>query len=182
MHIYLETDRLALRRFTEADADDLVELHNDPDVMRYLNGGKATPREVIVGETLPAFIHGGFFAAVERETGGFLGWFHLRAPKGGTEDEPELGYRLRKSSWGKGYATEGSLALIDKAFAELGARRVFAQTMSVNRGSRRVMEKCGLRFVRTFFEDWPDLIDGSDQGEVEYELLRPDWAAARATR
>lgn len=176
MHSYLETGRLTLRRFTEADADDLVELHNDPDVMRYLNGGKASPREVIVGETLPAFIHGGYFAAVERETGEFLGWFHLRAPEGGAEDEPELGYRLRKPSWGKGYATEGSLAFIDKAFAELGARRVFAQTMSVNHGSRRVMEKCGLRFVRTFFQDWPDVIDGSDQGEVEYELLRPDWA------
>ncbi|WP_433509072.1 GNAT family N-acetyltransferase [Nonomuraea sp. CA-143628] len=178
MHIYLETDRLTLRRFTETDADDLVALNNDPDVMRYLNGGKATPREVIVGEILPAFISGGhFFAAVERETGEFLGWFHLRPSKDGAEDEPELGYRLRTSCWGKGYATEGSLALIDKAFAELGARRVFAQTMAVNRGSRRVMEKCGLRFVRTFFQDWPDAIDGSDQGEVEYELLRSDWAA-----
>lgn len=178
VHIYLETDRLTLRRFTEADADDLVELHNDPDVMRYLNGGKATPREVIVGETLPVLISSGhFFAAVERETGEFLGWFLLRPPKGGAEDELELGYRLRKSCWGKGYATEGSRALIDKAFAELGVRRIFAQTMTVNRGSRRVMEKCGLRFVRTFFQDWPDVIDGSDQGEVEYALLRSDWAA-----
>ncbi|MEV1242854.1 GNAT family N-acetyltransferase [Nonomuraea sp. NPDC050022] len=178
MHIYLETDRLTLRRFTEADAEDLVELHNDPDVMRYLNGGKPTPREVIVGETLPVFISGGhFFAVVERETGEFLGWFLLRPPKDGADDELELGYRLRKSCWGKGYATEGSLALIDKAFAELGVRRVFALAMSVHRGSRRVMEKCGLRFVRTFFPDWPDPIDGSDQGEVEYELLRSDWTA-----
>ncbi|MEU4223224.1 GNAT family N-acetyltransferase [Nonomuraea sp. NPDC026600] len=177
MHSYLETGRLTLRPLTEADADDLVELHNDPDVMRYLNGGKPTPRAVIVGETLPAFIRDGYLSAVERETGEFVGWFHLRAPKGGAEDEPELGYRLRKMCWGKGYATEGSLALIDKAFAELGTRRVFARTMTVNRGSRRVMEKCGLRFVRTFFEDWPDVIDGSDQGDVEYELVRPDWAA-----
>lgn len=177
---YLTTDRLVLRRFTDADADDLVALHNDPAVMRFLNGGRPTPREVIVRETLPAFAASGFFAAVERATGLFTGWFHLRAPQGGASDEPELGYRLHRAYWGRGYATEGSLALIDKAFGELGARRVFAQTMAVNLGSRRVMEKCGLRHVRTFFADWPDVIDGSEEGEVEYELLRADWEARRA--
>ncbi|WP_206061324.1 GNAT family N-acetyltransferase [Nonomuraea basaltis] len=58
---------------------------------------------------------------------------------------------------------------------------MFARTMTVNAGSRRVMEKCGLRFVRTFFEDWPHPIEGSDQGDVEYELLRAGWEAARRT-
>ncbi|MBB6352189.1 GNAT family N-acetyltransferase [Nonomuraea muscovyensis] len=180
METYLTTDRLVLRRFTDADADDLFALHNDPGVMRFLNGGKPTPREVIVRETLPAFVASGFFAAVEKSTGAFAGWFHLRAARGGSPDEPELGYRLHQAYWGRGFATEGSLALIDKAFAELGARRVFAQTMAVNLGSRRVMEKCGLRHVRTFFGDWPDVIDGSEEGEVEYELLRADWEALRA--
>ncbi|GAA2210869.1 GNAT family N-acetyltransferase [Nonomuraea monospora] len=179
MHIYLETERLTLRRFTESDADDLYRLHNDPEVMRYLNGGKPTPREVILDRTVPRFVSGGFFAAVERRSGEFLGWFHLRPAEGGPEEEPELGYRLHKEAWGRGFATEGSLALIDKAFVELGARRVFAQTMAVNVGSRRVMEKCGLRFVRTFRMDWPEPIDGSEHGEVEYELLRADWEAAR---
>ncbi|MFG1705796.1 GNAT family N-acetyltransferase [Nonomuraea sp. M3C6] len=177
MHVYLETDRLTLRRFAESDADDLFALHNDPEVMRYLNGGRPTPREVIVGETLPRFIASGFFAAFEKSSGGFLGWFHLRPGQGNPADEPELGYRLHKAAWGKGYATEGSLALIDKAFEELGARRVYAETMTVNLGSRRVMEKCGLRFVRTFFEEWPEVIDGSDQGEVEYEMWRSEWEA-----
>ncbi|MFG3438469.1 GNAT family N-acetyltransferase [Nonomuraea sp. NPDC047897] len=179
MDTYLTTDRLVLRRFTDADADDLVALHNDPAVMRFLNGGRPTPREVIVRETLPAFMASGFFAAVERSGGAFTGWFHLRTPRGGAPDEPELGYRLHRAYWGRGYATEGSLALIDKAFGELGARRVFAQTMAVNHGSRRVMEKCGLRHVRTFFADWPDVIDGSEEGEVEYELLRAGWEARR---
>ncbi|WP_336205339.1 GNAT family N-acetyltransferase [Nonomuraea sp. LPB2021202275-12-8] len=179
MRIFLETGRLTLRRFTVSDADALYDLHNDPDVMRFLNGGRPTPREVIVRETLPRFVSSGFFAAFERPTGDFLGWFHLRAPEGVPADEPELGYRLHKRAWGKGYATEGSLALVDKAFGELGARRVFARTMTVNAGSRRVMEKCGLRYVRTFFEDWPEAIEGSDQGDVEYELLRADWEAGR---
>ncbi|PZG07346.1 GNAT family N-acetyltransferase [Nonomuraea aridisoli] len=179
MRVYLEIERLVLRRFTPSDEDHLYDLHNDPEVMRFLNGGKPTPREVIVERTLPRFIGGGFFAAEERTTGGFLGWFHLRPADGGPADEPELGYRLHKSAWGKGYATEGSRALIDKAFTELDARRVFAQTMAVNLGSRRVMEKCGLTLVRTFRFDWPEPIAGSEHGEVEYEITRAAWEAGR---
>jgi RimJ/RimL family protein N-acetyltransferase len=62
-------------------------------------------------------------------------------------DKPERvdpGYRLRRSAWGKGHATEGSRALIREGFAELGVRRVVAETMAVNAASRRVMEKAGL--------------------------------------
>ncbi|MFB4274196.1 GNAT family N-acetyltransferase [Nonomuraea sp. MTCD27] len=179
MRVYLETERLILRRFTESDEDHLFALHNDPEVMRYLNGGQPTPRETIVERTLPRFVAGGFFAALEKPSGAFLGWFHLRPAENGSDEEPELGYRLHKAAWGRGVATEGSLALIDKAFAELGARRVFAQTMAVNLGSRRVMEKCGLRLVRTFHLEGFEAIEGSEHGEVEYELLRSGWEAAR---
>ena len=87
----------------------------------------------------------------------------------------ELGYRLRQASWGNGFATEGSKALIAMAFTDLGLRRVWAQTMTVNTRSRRVMERCGLRYVRTFFLEWPEPIEGSDQGDVEYELTKPEW-------
>lgn len=185
MHIFLETERLILRRFTETDVEHLVALDSDPEVMRFINGGKATPREVIANDILPRFLEYyqlypgyGFWAAIEKSTGAFLGWFHLRPAKdGGRADEPELGYRLHRAAWGKGYATEGSRALVHKAFAELGAQRVFATTMTVNTGSRRVMEKCGLRFVRTFFLEWPEYIDGAEHGDVEYALSRADWAA-----
>ena len=85
---------------------------------------------------------------IEKSTADFLGWFHFRPGKGAPVDEPDLGYRLRKSAWGKGYATEGSRALIEKGFTELGVRRVVASTMAVNTRSRRVMEKAGLIFVR----------------------------------
>jgi RimJ/RimL family protein N-acetyltransferase len=87
----------------------------------------------------------------------------------------ELGYRLRKSAWGHGYATEGSRALIAKGFTEFGVRRVYATTMSVNTASRRVLEKAGLRFVRTFHQDWPDPIPGDHLGDVEYALTRAEW-------
>jgi RimJ/RimL family protein N-acetyltransferase len=182
MQVFLETDRMVLRRFTEADVDNLVGLDSDPGVMRYINGGKPTPRDEIENDILPAFLSYydrfagyGFWAAVERSTGEFLGWFHLRPPKGGDPDEPELGYRLRASAWGQGYGTEGSRALVRKAFAELGARRVFASTMTVNVASRRVMEKAGLKYVRTFHMEWPERIEGDELGDVEYVLDRADW-------
>jgi RimJ/RimL family protein N-acetyltransferase len=182
MNVFLETDRLVLRQFTAADLDNLVELDSDPDVMRYITGGRPTPREQVRDEVLPAFLAYyerfagyGFWAAVEKATGQFLGWFHLRPPEGANPDEPELGYRLLRSAWGKGYATEGSRALIRKAFTELGARRVYAETMAVNRGSWRVMEKVGMRLVRTFRQPWLDRIEGDEHGDVEYALTRAEW-------
>ena len=53
----------------------------------------------------------------------------------------ELGYRLRRSAWGKGDATAGSRALVEKGFDEFRVKRVYATTMVVNVASRRVMEK-----------------------------------------
>lgn len=184
MEIFLETERLILRRFTAADAGLLVELDSDPAVMQYINGGRSTPLEEIEGDILPHWLKYyrqypgyGFWAAHEKASGRFLGWFHLRPGKENPDPtEPDLGYRLHRSEWGKGYATEGSRALIDKAFAELGARRVFATTMTVNVGSRRVMEKAGLRFVRTFFMEWPEYIAGAEHGDVEYAITREEWA------
>jgi RimJ/RimL family protein N-acetyltransferase len=87
-----------------------------------------------------------------------------------------LGYRLKRSAWGYGYATEGSRGLLRLAFNDLGVQRVFAQTMTVNVASRRVMEKIGLIHERTFFLDWPELIEGAEHGDVEYGLSRQDWA------
>jgi RimJ/RimL family protein N-acetyltransferase len=178
---FLTTDRLILRRFTLDDVDLLVELDSHPDVMRYLTGGRPTPRENIERERLPWILDGyerhglGWWAAHVVATGEFIGWFGLRPQEGKPADELELGYRLRPAAWGKEYATEGSRALVDKAFRELGASRVVAYTMTVNRRSRRVMEKVGLKLVRHYFEDWGDPIEGSDQGDVEYAISKAEW-------
>jgi RimJ/RimL family protein N-acetyltransferase len=67
--------------------------------------------------------------------------------------------------------------LIAKGFAELGVKRVYATTMVVNIASRRVMEKAGLRFVRTFHQPWPYAIEGDEEGDVEYALRRSEWEA-----
>lgn len=189
MQAFLETERLVLRRFTEADVDNLLELDSDPEVMRFLTGGKPTPRDVIQHEILPRFLHYyerfagfGFWAAIDKSTGQFLGWFEFRPPEGRGLDEADLGYRLKKSAWGKGYATEGSRALIRKGFTELGVRRVVAETMAVNTASRRVLEKAGLTLERTFHRTWPEPIEGAEHGEVEYTLHKADWEQQEAAR
>ncbi|HAX24760.1 MAG TPA: GNAT family N-acetyltransferase [Thermomicrobiales bacterium] len=191
MHVYLETERLILRRFTPEDVELLVELDADPEVMRYLSGGQPTPREAIERDIMPAWLRHyergndlGFWAAIEKESGAFLGWFHFRPTD--EAGEVELGYRLRRAAWGKGYATEGSQALIDKGFRELGIQRVVASTYQDNVGSRRVMEKLGMTHVRTFRMSPEEL---SEDGiydpvmsaaafpgdDVEYALDRADW-------
>jgi RimJ/RimL family protein N-acetyltransferase len=182
MQVFLETERLVLRRFGVDDADHLVDLDADPDVMRFVTGGVPTSRAEIENEFLPAFLgyyeryEGyGFWAVIEKATGEFLGWFHFRPRPGAVSGEVELGYRLRKSAWGRGYATEGSRALIRKGFTELGVRRVTAEAMAVNTASRRVMEKAGLKLVRTFHQPWPYPIEGDEFGVVEYALDQAGW-------
>jgi RimJ/RimL family protein N-acetyltransferase len=179
---FLETERLVLRQFTESDVDNLVDLDSDPQVMRFITGGRGTSREEIETDYIPAYLAYyvkspgfGFWAVEEKATGEFIGWFHFRPGPGHPPDEPELGYRLRRSAWGKGYATEGSRALIDKGFRDFGVQRVTAEAMVVNTASRRVMEKAGLRLVRLFHADWPDRIAGDEHGDVEYAITREEW-------
>ncbi|MER7792672.1 GNAT family N-acetyltransferase [Streptomyces sp. NPDC097640] len=188
MHIFLETERLVLRPFTDtdADADHLFALDNDPEVMRFINGGKPAGRETIQRQTLPRLLHDypcwgtrGYWATEEKATGVFLGWFEFCPLDEHSAAVVELGYRLNKTAWGKGYATEGSRALTSKGFTDLGVERITANTMAVNTRSRRVMEKSGLSFLRHFTGDWPEAIEGSEHGEVEYGLTRTDWERPR---
>ncbi|MET7960707.1 GNAT family N-acetyltransferase [Micromonospora zamorensis] len=178
------TERLRFRRLTMADVDALVDLDSDPEVMRFLSGGVATPLATVRDEQLPRLLaqygrHPGLgrWAALDRGTGDFLGWFALDPSADGAE--AELGYRLRRSTWGRGLATEGSRALVRYAFDAVGVQRVWAETMTVNERSRRVMAKAGLRYLRTFHLQWDDPIPGTEHGEVEYELRAEEWAAAQ---
>ena len=186
-HVILETPRLALRQFTADDVDNLFDLNSDPEVMRYLTGGEPTPREEIQDRIIPFhqsvydhFDRLGTWAAEAAATGEFLGWFHLRPDSGTDATNVELGYRLRRAAWNRGYATEGSRALISLGFTDLGVERVFAHTMTVNTASRRVMEKCGLTLVRISLYQGTDDIEGAEHGEVEYALTEPEWEARMA--
>ena len=187
--VFLETERLILRQFDPDDVANLVELDGDPEVTLYITGGRPTSREDVESQNLPAYLDYyrrypgyGFWAVVEKSSGDFIGWFHFRPEPDHPSDQPELGYRLRKSSWGKGYATEGSVALIAKGFTEFGVRRVVASAMAANVGSWRVMEKAGMSRVRAFFQPWPYPIPGDELGDVEYAITREEWERADGRR
>jgi RimJ/RimL family protein N-acetyltransferase len=179
--VYLETDRLTLRRFSTADVELLAGLDSDPEVMRFLTG-KPTPRAEIESVVLPEIleVYAGHpqLGTFKAETAdGFIGWFGMQPTR-----EPatvDVGYRLNRLAWGKGYATEGTKVLIDKAFGELGMERVVADTMAVNHRSRAVMMRSGLRFARLYHEDFDDPLPGTEFGEVEYAIARSTWEAGR---
>ncbi|MFD8752218.1 GNAT family N-acetyltransferase [Kitasatospora sp. NPDC059577] len=185
--VHLTTERLVLRRFTPADVDELVDLDGDPEVMRHLTGGRPSSRQWVEDTLIPCYLEHyrrygdlGWWAAHERAGGEFLGWFEFRPTRDGERAEVELGYRLRRAAWGRGYATEGARALVRRGFTGSGVERVVAYTMTVNAASRRVMEKSGLSFVRTFHEDHPETIPGSEHGDVEYALTAGQWRAREA--
>jgi RimJ/RimL family protein N-acetyltransferase len=180
---YLQTERLRLRRFTDQDAGLLARLDSDPDVMRFLSAAP-TPREEIEQVVLPGILkmyddHPGLgtFAAYQKSDDAFIGWFGLQPTA--VAEVVDVGYRLNRVAWGKGYATEGTKALIDKAFRELGAEKVVADTMAVNHRSRAVMRRCGLRFVRLYHEHFDDPLPGTEFGEVLYAIDRRTWEAGR---
>lgn len=170
------TARLSLRPAMDADTEDFVALERDPEVMRFINGGRPTPEDGIdpeAGFLMPRGKEPGVWTAREIGSGTFVGWFSLR-PDG--RETAELGYRLRRSAWGQGFATEGARALVGKGFSEMGLPRIVATTMAVNHASRRVMEKAGLVHLRTVHLQWADPLPGSEHGDVEYEITRAAWA------
>jgi [ribosomal protein S5]-alanine N-acetyltransferase len=177
MKIFLETPRLILRQFTEDDVDNLVALDSDPDVMHYINGGFPSSYEAIANTFLPDILsyyeeydNLGFWAIMEKTSQEFIGWIVLRPESrfrfakllnAVESDALELGYRLRKISWGKGYATEASQALIIKAFTEWNFQKIIAWALPENKASIQVMKKLGLtlqqEYVLTAADILPDM-------------------------
>ncbi len=155
--IFLETERMYFRRFRVEDAEVLFELDNEPAVMRFISQGQPTPLSQIQNEIIPRCFDQyqqtpprGFWAAHLRDDDEFIGWFHLR-PDRISPGEMELGYRLKRSVWGRGLATEGARALLKRALGEWGYAKVCARTRAGHLASRRVMEKAGLTFEAEFF-------------------------------
>ncbi len=147
----VRTDRLHMVRLTGDHLPDLLELDSDPEVMRFINGGKPSTAADYEG-FLPRMIayedhQHGFLAAYEDTA--FVGWFHLR-PSVADPSMLELGYRLARRAWGRGLATEGGQALVQHAFETLDQTAVDACADPRNRGSIRVMEKCGMHRVGMF--------------------------------
>ena len=180
---HLLTARLFLRPPERGDSDSIAKLHGDPAVMRFIDLGKPVAADVVLnhdmGWLLDDYGDGiGYWIAIDRSTETKVGWFGLR-PSAHSPLDVELGYRLHPEFWGRGLATEAASALVEYAFDSTGIQRVFATTMVFNVGSRKVMEKAGLRHVRTWLYDGPDPIPGAELGDVEHALTSDQWRSHR---
>jgi RimJ/RimL family protein N-acetyltransferase len=180
----LHTGRLKLTPLNAEHLELEVELDSDPEVLRDLDGRALTRAEVqqahrrrlCAGEKIPGLgVWVGFHGA------DFVGCWMLQPPHGPDQrqvpGEADLGYRLLRRWWRQGLASEGAHELL-RYGVDVGLRRIFAQTLAVNQPSRAVMASIGMTYVRTFPSQSPEpLVDGSDCGEVEYEITRGQWAA-----
>lgn len=159
----LETERLILRQFCDRDLDAYVEMAGDPEVMRYLGSGPMNRSEawrnmaMILGHwQLRGF---GFWAVEEKRTGAMVGRVGCWRPEGWPG--LEVGWALRRSSWGNGYATEAAGASLDFAFNELQERHVISMIHGDNLASKRVARRLGMRLEgRTEIFDIPVEIYG----------------------
>ncbi len=176
MKIYLETERMIFVNFENGDHLLVQELDSDPDVVRYISNGVPSD-DTEVRRAMNIFLtfnkryndQLGFWKAIDKDTEEFMGWFHFRPLKSNLDelDNLELGYRLRKKFWGKGFATEGSRALIGIAKKKLKTKKVWAHAMLGNTSSINVMKKVGLSHdYDDIYEQWP----GDDKRCVWYSL------------
>jgi RimJ/RimL family protein N-acetyltransferase len=173
--ITLETERLILRMFREEDLDAYAAMCADEEVMRYIGEGKAIDRvgawrqmAMMLGQWC---LKGhGQFALEERATGALLGRAGYFEPEGWPGFE--LGWLLRRESWGKGYATEATRLLLRHAFEAMGRERVISLIRPANARSIRVAERLGERL------EGPTEIFGLEA--LLYAIDRKAWRAGGA--
>lgn len=168
MNAVIETSRLLLRTFTINDAQLIYDLNKDPEVIRYtydpmtdLEQAKQILDKVILPQY--ALYNHGRWAVLIKPGLEFIGWCGLKyRPE---QNEIDLGYRFKRSSWGKGYATEAAVACIKYGFGKLNLPRIIGRAVPENAGSLRVLEKCGMQFIRE------EVVDGYPA--KTYELINP---------
>lgn len=170
-----ETEHMTLQRTNWPDVDDIVALNADDEVMRYRGDGRPMTAARVLSEEMPRLMaHNqradrlGCWVARDRPTGNFLGWFTVTPV-----DEPvrtvELGYRLRRRAWGKGYCREGALLMLEMARAAR-VSTVIATAVADDLEYRQVLEQVGLQIVRT--QVWDGTIPTGPAGDraVHYGL------------
>jgi ribosomal-protein-alanine N-acetyltransferase len=170
MTVIVETPRLLLRKFVVEDAPDIFRINSDPQVVRYAEG--VTPSSV--DETLGHLCSGpladyatygyGRWAVVDRLTGRLVGMCGPKFLAG--LGEIEIGYRLERTQWGLGLATEAALAARDHAHDVLGMDRLIALIMEENAASLRVAEKLGMTCTGPLHYEGTDVL--------RYEIVFPD--------
>ncbi|HEX9038314.1 MAG TPA: GNAT family N-acetyltransferase [Ktedonobacterales bacterium] len=175
----LETARLRLRRFTEADMPAFLAYRNDPEVARYQSWERVTRREArryITGQIdrQPGEPGTWFqFAIALKATDALIGDCALHA----RDDDPrlgEIGYTLARAAQGHGYASEAVRALLAYAFETLALHRVSAIVDCRNAPSVRLLERAGMRREGHLLQcawykgEWCD--------EYLYAMLRSEWS------
>ena len=173
----LQTVRLHLRPFDDADANALFTLHSSAHVLRYWDAPPWSDRvraERFIAACRRMAAEGtGTRLAVDRVSDGtFIGWCGL------TRWNPDhrsasMGYCLDDAAWGHGYATEAARALLHWAFDTLDLNRVQAETDTRNAASARVLEKLGFMREGTLREDC--VVNGDVSDSWVYGLIRREW-------
>jgi len=168
--VTLETERLRLRMFCEDDFEQYAQICADPDVTRYLSQGQPLARweawrqmAMILGHwRLKGY---GPWAVEEKTTHRLLGRIGFFNPEGWPGFE--LGWVLRKDSWGKGYATEGARRALEYAFTETNHDHIISLIHPDNQPSVRVAERIGEKLERR--------AELFDHDVLVYGINRADW-------
>lgn len=152
------------RDWTDDDTNDFIQMNQDPDVMKHFPKHFSEDESINMIERIKGEINEkrfGFFAVEHKETETFIGFIGLHEISFEDYFTPgvEIGWRLKKSYWNQGLATEGAKACLEYAINELKLDKVYSFTAEVNLPSKRVMEKIGMRFDGHF--DHPAVSEGS---------------------
>ncbi len=142
-----ETQRLSLRPLEESDIDAVYAMRSDAEVMRFIREPQKRSETVdwirlVSSRWTKENI--GFCAVIEKKTGSFAGWCGLWKLK--ETEEIEVGYAVAKEFWGKNYAAEAAETFLKYGFEQLNFKKIVAVAVPENVGSRRVMEKIGMKY------------------------------------
>ena len=144
-----------MREFSIEDAASILELNNDPEVLKF-TGDKAfvsVEEARLFLENYDQYaLHGfGRWAVIQKSTGNFIGWCGLKYSA--TTDEVDIGFRFIKTVWNQGYATEAAKKCIQLGFDTFGIKRIYGRAMVDNVASISVLEKLGLTYLKEFTFD-----------------------------
>ena len=174
----IETERLVLRRWRDADLDGFAAMNADPEVMRFIGDGhvhdRAEAATMLDRVRRDWTVYGfGRWAVERRSDGAFAGFCGVGFLKSFPElsGEPEIGWRLPRALWGVGYATEAAIASCDDFFRTTSYDHIISLSQPGNAASQRIMEKLGMRRV----DDVPHPTIGM---VCRHRLDRADWRAA----
>lgn len=179
----LTTDRLLLRQWKDSDYEPFAALNADPAVMEHFPAPMTREASDALIDRHRAWMDErgfGLWAVEVRETGQFIGFTGLAVPKFEAHFTPalEVGWRLAKAAWGKGYASEGGRASLAYAFGQAGLEEVVSFTATTNKPSQRVMERIGMTHDEADDFDHPNLEKGHRlERHVLYRINRAQWKA-----